>query len=95
MMVYSLKIPGELVSEMYQVRERTGVSIRRQILEGIMGRLQMEKSRARNLAIEGCEARDFLLINEGVRSESAWNWKLTRFLENETTLGGVTHEGNN
>jgi hypothetical protein len=94
-MVYSLKIPGDLVSEMFRVREKTGVSIRRQVLEGIMGRLQMEKTRARNLALEGFEARDFLLVNEGSGDLSEWNWKLTRFLENETTLGGVTHEGNN
>lgn len=94
-MVYSLKIPKKLVSEMYQVRERTGVSIRRQILEGIMGRLQMEKAKARNMALGGANARNFLLVNEGTRDASEWNWKLTRFLENETTLGGVTHEGNN
>ena len=94
-MVYSLKIPKKLVSEMYQVRERTGVSIRRQILEGIMGRLQMEKARASSMALERFETRNFLLVNEGSRDSSGWNWKLTRFLENETTLGGVTHEGNN
>ena len=83
------------MSKMYHVRERTGVSIRKQILEGIMGRLQMEKARARSLALEGLEARNFLLVNEGAGDLSEWNWKLTRFLGNETTLGGVTHEGNN
>ena len=94
-MAYSLLIPKKLVSAMYQVREKTGVSIRRQILEGIMGRLQMEKERASSVAMGGIRARNYLLVNEGNRDSSEWNWKLTRFLENETTLGGVTHEGNN
>ena len=94
-MVYSLQIPKKLVSEMYQVREQTGVSIRKQILEGIMGRLQMEKERARNMALGRVEARNFLLVNEGTRDSSEWNWKLTRFLGNENTHGGVIHEGNN
>jgi hypothetical protein len=94
-MAYSLLIPKKLVSAMYQVRERTGVSIRKQILEGIMGRLQMEKAKASSMTLGGAGERNFLLINEGVRASSEWNWKLTRFLGNETTLGGVTHEGNN
>jgi hypothetical protein len=94
-MAYSLLIPKKLVNAMYQIRERTGVSIRRQILEGIMGRLQMEKARARSVDLRGIEARNFLLVNEGTGDSSGWNWKLTKYLENETTLGGVTHEGNN
>ena len=41
--MYSLIIPPELVSELYYIREETGVSIRRQILDSI--RFHIKKSR--------------------------------------------------
>lgn len=46
-MTYSLVIPRELVRAMYNVREATGVSIRRQILNAVKETLSKKKKSKR------------------------------------------------
>ena len=59
----ALVIPEELVSEMYFVRENTGISIRKQIIQAIEDYLDKQDDEKRSLILRQIDAKTSRVFN--------------------------------
>ena len=74
-MSYALVIPKHLVREMYFIREKTGISIRKQIIQAIEAHID----RKENQSID-CDQRSSLSFKQiDERTFGAFNTKTGRF----------------
>jgi len=63
--MYSLVIPPDLIKELYEIRERSGISIRKQILDACWRHvnLQNEFNRTRGEKCSMCGKKDYPLVS--------------------------------
>lgn len=54
--MYSIVVPVEIVTELYHIREREGISMRKQILEAVKKHIKAAKRRSKKpVEIKGME----------------------------------------